>query len=206
MGGRGIVSTAKEWARFDTALLSGKVLAPGQLKETLTTVAEEPGNPNRYGLGLEQVTTPCGPGPGPGRGQLPDRHQARPAAPPAANLDSIDALRAWCDKAADRQDAMGCVGGCEIGSLASELAETDPSARTDLSASFDRWELPIRSGLVRMQTRGELSERADVAALATALLAAIQGGMLLSQVRWSSTAYRHAVSVVIDHIESYVVP
>lgn len=41
-------------------------------------------------------------------------------------LDSIDALRAWCDTAADRQDAMGCVGGCEIGSLASELAERDP--------------------------------------------------------------------------------
>ena len=122
------------------------------------------------------------------------------------NLDSIAALRAWCDNAADRQDAMGCVGGCEIGSLASELAETDPSARTDLSASFDRWELPIRSGLARMQARGELSERADVASLATALLAAIQGGMLLSQIRRSSTAYRHAVSTVIDHIESYVTP
>lgn len=57
-----------------------------------------------------------------------------------------------------------------------------------------------------MQTRGELSERADVAALATTLMAAIQGGMLLSQVRRSSTPYRHAVSAVIDHIESYVVP
>ncbi|WP_420919159.1 TetR family transcriptional regulator C-terminal domain-containing protein [Streptomyces olivaceus] len=75
-----------------------------------------------------------------------------------------------------------------------------PGART-----FDRWEGPIRSGLARMQARGELSERADTAALATALLAAIQGGMLLSQVRRSSTAYRQAVSVVIDHIESYLV-
>jgi rhamnogalacturonyl hydrolase YesR len=56
-----------------------------------------------------------------------------------------------------------------------------------------------------MQARGELSERADTAALATALLAAIQGGMLLSQVRRSSTAYRQAVSAVIDHIESLLV-
>lgn len=120
------------------------------------------------------------------------------------SLDSIEALREWCDRAADRQDAMGCAGGCEIGSLASELAETDPSARTDLAASFDRWEAPIRSGLARMQARGELSDSADVAALATALLAAIQGGMLLSQIRRSSTAYRQAVSVVIDRIESYV--
>ncbi|MFD7918483.1 TetR/AcrR family transcriptional regulator [Streptomyces sp. NPDC059740] len=121
------------------------------------------------------------------------------------HLDSIEALRAWCERAAERQEAAGCVGGCEIGSLAGELAETDPTARTGLAASFDRWEAPIRSGLSRMQDRGELSERADVAALATALLAAIQGGMLLAQVRRSSTAYRHAVSAVIDHIESYVV-
>lgn len=56
-----------------------------------------------------------------------------------------------------------------------------------------------------MRERGELSGDADTAALATALLAAVQGGMLLSQVRRSSTAYRQAVSAVIDHIESYVV-
>ncbi|WP_261568843.1 hypothetical protein [Frankia gtarii] len=63
----------------------------------------------------------------------------------------------------------------------------------------------IGSGLARMQARGELSESADIAALATAVLAALQGGMLLSQVRRSSTAYRQAVSAVIDHIESYLV-
>ncbi|MEY9947651.1 serine hydrolase domain-containing protein [Kitasatospora sp. GAS1066B] len=56
----GMVSTAQDWARFDTALMSGKLLAPAQLKEMQTTVAEESGNPNRYGLGLEQVVTPCG--------------------------------------------------------------------------------------------------------------------------------------------------
>ncbi|MFF3501617.1 TetR/AcrR family transcriptional regulator [Streptomyces sp. NPDC003247] len=121
------------------------------------------------------------------------------------SLDSIEALREWCDEAGDRQDAMGCEGGCEIGSLASELADSDQSARTGLVAAFDRWEAPIRSGLARMQERGELSESADTAALATALLAAIQGGMLLSQVRRSSTAYRQAVSAVIDHIESHLV-
>ncbi|MFC1403548.1 MULTISPECIES: serine hydrolase [Streptacidiphilus] len=56
----GIVSSADDWARFDSALLSGRLLPPAQLKEMLTTVAEEPGNPNRYGLGIEQVVTPCG--------------------------------------------------------------------------------------------------------------------------------------------------
>nr|WP_250906712.1 serine hydrolase domain-containing protein [Nonomuraea sp. NEAU-A123] len=39
---------------------AGKLLPPAQLKQMRTTVAEEPGNPNRYGLGLEKVVTPCG--------------------------------------------------------------------------------------------------------------------------------------------------
>ena len=56
-----MVSSAQDWARFDTALMSGKLLPPAQLKEMRTTVAEESGNPNRYGLGLEKKATPCGP-------------------------------------------------------------------------------------------------------------------------------------------------
>ena len=57
----GMVSTARDWARFDSALLSGKLLPPAQLKEMRTTVAEESEFPNRrYGLGLEKVDTPCG--------------------------------------------------------------------------------------------------------------------------------------------------
>jgi len=56
-----MVSTTQDWARFDSALLSGKLLPPAELKEMRTTVAEESEFPDRrYGLGLEQVTTPCG--------------------------------------------------------------------------------------------------------------------------------------------------
>ncbi|MFJ9896763.1 serine hydrolase domain-containing protein [Streptomyces sp. NPDC091280] len=55
-----MVSSARDWARFDTALMSGRLLPLAQLKEMKTTVAEESGNPNRYGLGLERKVTPCG--------------------------------------------------------------------------------------------------------------------------------------------------
>ena len=44
----GMVSTAEEWGRFDTALMSGKLLPAAQLKQMRITVAEEPGNPNRW--------------------------------------------------------------------------------------------------------------------------------------------------------------
>ncbi|MFS8359105.1 serine hydrolase domain-containing protein [Streptomyces sp. CWNU-52H] len=57
----GMVSTAQDWARFDKALMSGKLLPSALLKEMQTTVAEESQFPDRrYGLGLEKVVTPCG--------------------------------------------------------------------------------------------------------------------------------------------------
>jgi D-alanyl-D-alanine carboxypeptidase len=58
----GIISTVAEWQRFQSALLSGRLLPPAQLAQMRTTVIEDPAAPdgNRYGLGLERVVTPCG--------------------------------------------------------------------------------------------------------------------------------------------------
>jgi D-alanyl-D-alanine carboxypeptidase len=58
----GVVSTPADWERFLKALLSGKLLPPAQLAQMRTTV-EEPGSEGtaRYGLGLEQYLSPCGP-------------------------------------------------------------------------------------------------------------------------------------------------
>jgi D-alanyl-D-alanine carboxypeptidase len=57
-----MISTANDWARFDQALLSGKLLPPAELREMRTTVPEDPAAPNGngYGLGLRRVVTPCG--------------------------------------------------------------------------------------------------------------------------------------------------
>lgn len=58
----GIVSTAADWARFDRALLSGRLLPAAQLEEMKATVPEDPKDPsgNGYGLGLRKVVFPCG--------------------------------------------------------------------------------------------------------------------------------------------------
>ncbi|MBX7466875.1 serine hydrolase domain-containing protein [Streptomyces sp. NPDC056132] len=58
----GVVSTASDWARFDAALMSGKLLPSAQLEQMRTTVPEDPKAPegNGYGLGLRKVVFPCG--------------------------------------------------------------------------------------------------------------------------------------------------
>jgi TetR/AcrR family transcriptional repressor of nem operon len=120
------------------------------------------------------------------------------------HLDSVAALREWCERAAVRLDEVHAVGGCEIGSLASELSDRDPAARLRLAAGFDAWQDAIRTGLEQMRHRGELPADEDVEALAVALLSAIEGGMLLSQVRQDATSFRQSVSVVIDHVADRV--
>jgi len=95
-----------------------------------------------------------------------------------------------------------CVGGCPLGSLASDLAESDPVARVQLANAFGSWEELIRDGLASMQKRGELSESADPGELAVAMLAAVQGGLLLSQVRRDPAPLRTAVDTMIAHLHT----
>jgi TetR/AcrR family transcriptional regulator, transcriptional repressor for nem operon len=121
--------------------------------------------------------------------------------PLLSDLDSFEALRAWRD-AVVGQRRDNWEGGCPIGSLASELADRDPKAREDLFAAFSRWEAAIRDGLGAMRERGELSPDADPDRLALALLAVLQGGLLLSQTRQDTAALEVGLDTVIDRIES----
>jgi TetR/AcrR family transcriptional regulator, transcriptional repressor for nem operon len=117
-----------------------------------------------------------------------------------AQLDSIEGLEAWRDAMVELQQRLQCQGGCPMGSLSSMLADIDPDARATLAAGFARWEDAIRQGLRSMQERGELSPDADVDSLALATLAAVQGGLLLTQARRDTLALSTVLTVVIDRI------
>lgn len=118
-------------------------------------------------------------------------------------LDSFAAFERWRDLLVDMQEQRHCAGGCPIGSIAAEVAEDDPLARADLVASFERWEAPIRAGLARMRERGDLRPDADVDTLAAALLAALQGGLLLTQTRRNTASLRAGLDTVLAHIRTY---
>ena len=76
--------------------------------------------------------------------------------PLLGRLDSMEALRAWADQALSMEEQLKYEGGCPIGSLGSELAETDAAARQDVERGFARWEEAIRDGLRAMYARGDL--------------------------------------------------
>lgn len=118
------------------------------------------------------------------------------------SLDSLDALRAWRDLLVEGQRQTHCKGGCPLGSLTGELFEAFPECREDLKSGFDQWEASIRDGLRAMHRRGDLRRNADPDRLATALLAALQGGLILSKVHRNPSSLESALDTVIDHIVS----
>jgi TetR/AcrR family transcriptional regulator, transcriptional repressor for nem operon len=125
------------------------------------------------------------------------------AQPRLTNLSSWAAIAAWFDDLVQLQVNRHAIGGCPIGSLAGELAETDEQARTELAAGFDRWEAPLRDGLRQMQAVGKVRRGADPARLATATLAAIQGGLVLTKTRRDPQQLRIALDAAYAYLRSF---
>jgi AcrR family transcriptional regulator len=122
--------------------------------------------------------------------------------PLLARLDSMDALLAWADQYVSIEEQLKYEGGCPLGSLGGELAETDAAARHEVERGFARWEEAIRDGLRAMYARGDLRRSADPDALALALLTALQGGLLMTKIRRDPAPLRTVLDVVLAHIES----
>ena len=99
------------------------------------------------------------------------------------DLSSLEGLREWRDFVVDHTRETGGRGGCPVGSLGPALAETEPEARAMLAVAFKRWEASIMAGLLRMHALGRLGPDADPRQLALALLAALEGGLLLAQIQ-----------------------
>jgi TetR/AcrR family transcriptional repressor of nem operon len=118
------------------------------------------------------------------------------------HLDSMAALHAWRDRVVALNAQVDCVGGCPLGRLVSELAESDPLARAGLAAGFGEWQSRLTAGLRTMQERGELDADADASALALALLAAAQGGLLLAQTSRTTLPLEAALDLALDGVQS----
>jgi TetR/AcrR family transcriptional repressor of nem operon len=123
--------------------------------------------------------------------------------PALGHLDSFDAFRLWAQLHVERQRETDCEGGCRFGSLAGELAESDPQTRADLAAGFERWEALFQDGLRAMQDRGELRPDADPEQLAWALLSAMQGGMLMTQTKRDTGPLEASLNASLAYIESF---
>lgn len=118
------------------------------------------------------------------------------------HVEDLDALEGWRNSLVDYARQQDGMGGCPLGSLASELADDHPWARQALSASFDRWLAAIRTALTALVDNRTLRSDTDVDQLALALLAAIQGGLLLAQARRDTAALEAGLDTALAAVRS----
>jgi TetR/AcrR family transcriptional repressor of nem operon len=78
-------------------------------------------------------------------------------------LRTWEGLQRWRDHLVEGTRATGGVGGCPLGSLASELADRSESARETLASCFAEWEAYLVSGFAAMREDGLISRDADPA-------------------------------------------
>lgn len=70
---------------------------------------------------------------------------------------------------------------CPIGSLVAQAAPSDPDLAAMLRGGLTEWRAALAAGVSRMRDRGLVEGSTDPQHTAVAILAAIQGGLLLSQ-------------------------
>ena len=103
----------------------------------------------------------------------------------------------------ERQTGRGFQGGCDFGSLAGQLVESEPALRPDLASGYEQWLDLFRDGLRRMRDRGDLIPDADPDALADALLASLQGGLLLAQTLRRADPLRDSLQAAVAYLETF---
>jgi TetR/AcrR family transcriptional repressor of nem operon len=117
--------------------------------------------------------------------------------------DSFRGLERWRRAVLQRVSMRNGAFGCELGSLASELADKDNNARTDLERHFGTWESLLAGTFLRMQENGTLGPDAEPEELATGLMAALQGGYLLAQASRSPEPMRIALEMAFARIRTF---
>ena len=114
-------------------------------------------------------------------------------------LNSVAGLRRWRDAVVELTRQTNCAGGCPLGSLAAELSET-PRTRAALAEGFARWASYFEMAFARIQTRAGRRPSADLKEFSEAMLASLQGGLLLAQTMRSTRPLELALDMAIDHV------
>ncbi|SOD73114.1 TetR family transcriptional regulator [Jatrophihabitans sp. GAS493] len=112
-------------------------------------------------------------------------------------LGSANGVEAWQKMVITAAKRTKAKGGCALGSLVGQLAESDSEARALIASGFDQWAAAISDGLRSLHAEGKLPSDIDPDDLAITLLAALQGGLLLAQAQRNTRPFETAVNTLL---------
>ena len=112
-------------------------------------------------------------------------------------LSSANGVETWRNMVLTAAKRTKAKGGCALGSLAGQLAESDPEARALIAAGFDQWAAAIADGLRSLHADGKLPSDIAPDDLAVTLLATLEGALLLAQVHRDTRPIETAVNTLL---------
>ncbi|PRX64758.1 TetR family transcriptional regulator [Nonomuraea fuscirosea] len=118
--------------------------------------------------------------------------------PQLGYLTSWQAWREWRDKVVERYRRQG--RHCPLNSVMSYLGNTTPAAQAVVSELMSRWQREIGAGVRHMQAIGEIAPGLDPDRAAAAVLACIQGGVLIQLSTGEITHLEAALDMAIAHL------
>ncbi|MCZ4521056.1 TetR/AcrR family transcriptional regulator [Rhodococcus ruber] len=118
-------------------------------------------------------------------------------------IESFRGLELWRDELVERNAIRNGAFGCPLGALANEIADHDGDTRKAIAAHFDAWLQLLIDAIDELKARDQLTARADSHALATGLLAALQGGYLLAKTARDVRPMRVALDMAISQVRVY---
>lgn len=107
----------------------------------------------------------------------------RTLAPCFSNGDGkpLGQIRCFLDRLREIQRERNCVGGCPLGNLAAELADSHDGFRARLQDVFSAWRERLTAALAEAQARGDLRSECRPEAVANFLVASLEGAMLMTK-------------------------
>src|SRR5260221_10643572 len=118
------------------------------------------------------------------------------------HLDTWEAWDGWRD-AVVRHYGSQPHWGCPIGSLVNEVLAEDPRLGQAVAAHLEEWRGHLEAGLARMCASGLLpADATSPRSLSTAILAALQGGLLLAQTSRSIEPLEAALDLALTGLRA----
>lgn len=120
--------------------------------------------------------------------------------PQLGALTSWAAWLAWRDTVLARYRQQG--QHCPLSALITQLGRVTPGARAVVAELMGEWQAQIAAGITSMQAAGEIAADLDATRTAAAILAGIQGGVVMLLSTGDFTPLEAALDLGIEHLRS----
>ncbi len=133
------------------------------------------------------------------------RHLARlaEAETPSAALTSWDGWEEWIEQILRLHQQQTVHDACEIAALAGRALDTDRFTRELVGRMYETWIDQLGGQLMSMRQEGLLRPDTPVTELASAFVAALQGGAVMDKATGSHQHLTHALNQALVLLRSY---